>query len=215
MKLQPSLDREKTITFARQLDSKLYQTAPSFKTYADVHTLDERLKKIATRIVLTATRRPTAQRFAMARQKLLRKKVGDNMYKEIINLVNEITKIRETNDLWTAVIQKKVVTNGESSSSHSAFALMPSELRGIYFGPRLVVATKHLFAKTSSLERERVEKPDWEEMLQEARDNVAIFRKFEAEINIGRGERIDYCTSFGCCLSRYPSQEHRIDNTNS
>jgi len=101
----------------------------------DKLTFDERLAKTAARIVIAIRRRTSVQHFAEGRRKLLRKKVGDIMYKEIMNLAKEIAEIRETNDIWTAVIQKN-----ESCSCHTASELMPPALRGVYFGSRLVVA---------------------------------------------------------------------------
>eukprot|EP00957_Ditylum_brightwellii_P070757 5377578-Ditylum_brightwellii.AAC.1 len=206
MKLQPSLDKEKAFALARKIDSILYQSAPSFEIYADELTFDERLTKIATQIIIASRRRTSAHHFAGVRRKLLRKKVGDTVYKEIMNIVKEITEIRETSNIWTAVIQKKVVTNDGSSSCYTASELIPPGLRGIYFGSRLVVATAHLVAKTSSLEPERVDKLDWEKMLEEARENVASFRKFEADTKASIGEGIRPCTSFGCCFARYPQK---------
>jgi len=106
----------------------------------DKLTFDERLAKTAARIVIAIRRRTSVQHFAEGRRKLLRKKVGDIMYKEIMNLAEEIAEIRETNDIWTAVNQKKVATNDGSCSCHTASELMPPALRGVYFGSRLVVA---------------------------------------------------------------------------
>mmetsp|Transcript_34172 Transcript_34172/g.50173 ORF Transcript_34172/g.50173 Transcript_34172/m.50173 type:complete len:84 (+) Transcript_34172:74-325(+) len=56
----------------------------------DELTFDGCLAKIATQILLPTRRQTSVQHFAEARQKLLRKKVGDIMYKEIMNLVKEI-----------------------------------------------------------------------------------------------------------------------------
>ena len=62
MKLQPSLNKTKAVTLARKIDSILYQGAPSLETYADELTFDERLAKIATRIVVAARRQTSSQR---------------------------------------------------------------------------------------------------------------------------------------------------------
>mmetsp|Transcript_34982 Transcript_34982/g.52848 ORF Transcript_34982/g.52848 Transcript_34982/m.52848 type:complete len:132 (-) Transcript_34982:247-642(-) len=128
------------------------------------------------------------------------------MYKEIMNLAKEIAEIRETNDIWTAVIQKKIVMNDGPCSCHTTSELMPPALRGVYFGSRLVVAISNLVAKTSSLEPERVDKLDWEKMLEEARKNVASFRKFKADTKASAGGGSRSCTSFGCCFARYPQK---------
>eukprot|EP00565_Helicotheca_tamesis_P008261 CAMPEP_0185735782 /NCGR_PEP_ID=MMETSP1171-20130828/26219_1 /TAXON_ID=374046 /ORGANISM="Helicotheca tamensis, Strain CCMP826" /LENGTH=264 /DNA_ID=CAMNT_0028406209 /DNA_START=74 /DNA_END=868 /DNA_ORIENTATION=+ len=211
MSLQPSLGREKAMILGKQLDAKLYQSAPSFQMYADKYTLDERLKKLATRVILAASRRSTATCFAGERRKLLRKKVGEGLYTEIMDHFQEIVKIRETNDTWTSVIQSKPIMSNGSETNISISKLMPSALRGIYFGPRLFEATKQLIAKTSSLQPERVENFNWEEMLQEARDNIAVFRDFEAVTKASEPESSGgFCTKFGCSAS-YPRKRQRID----
>lgn len=196
--LQPSLDPMKASALAQTLDTKLYKASPTFETYSDPATLEDRLKVVATQIGLqlrSKSKRDLLGRnkcFVDERREMLRKKVGDELYHEVFDLVEEIKAIRKTNSTWTTAMPSSCSQGDRIQHEKQASDSMPPTLTAIYFRTRLVEAEAALMAKTLSLQPERVDGVRWEELVKEARENVTAFRKMEKEAKLsGKGK-------FGC-----------------
>lgn len=199
--LSPDLDPQKGAALAEGLDRKLFESSPTFEAYANTDTLDYRLKALATGICLQLKHKRQASAisrcFVEERKKLLLKRVGSSLYDEIFHLVDEIEKIRRTDNDWTASWTKRK----ESEDAQLAAETVPPVIRAVYFGNNGIVnAVRHLTASSKeSLDAKMIEEVDWEALVEEARD--ILFRFYDAEREAkATGKAMLGCNNGTCCF---------------
>jgi len=188
-----SIDLQKAAFVSLLLEHQLFIASSSFEAYADMNTFNKRLEQVVSLNISKINEHGKWNKdFVKARHQLLRKKVGKKLYNDIVMLVNEIKIIRKTNMTWTKVIPKiknEVVEGVDRTAKH----LLPPELYAIYFGCRLMTAEAQISVKSISIRSETVEFYDWEELVKEAKKNVAAFRKIESNAETHG------LSGFGCC----------------
>ena len=131
---------------------------------------------------------------AKKRYCLLRLTVGSNIYKEVNQAVHDIISIRATSKAWTTL-------NLFSPDGLTAKDVMPPEMKYVYFESKLVSAFFELSLKTSTFQPQQVDKYQWIELLNEAKQNLIAFRKIEKEAKEKGGGKF-MCMSGMCALRK-------------
>ena len=195
---------------ARVMEGLLFKSANSIESYADMNTLEMRLKGVASLLLRCKLNQPKIN-YSVKRRNLLQKQIGEEKFFEIERIVHEINTIRSTSNAWTFVFSgtRKQPDSTTPNAKYlrviptqsAASEMMPPALYKLYFDTRLPQAWGCLDAKTCSLESERVTEPRWESLLIDAKEAVASFRMLESEVtsNVPESELSKFgCGSSGC-----------------
>ena len=111
---------------------------------------------------------------------LLRLKVGNDNYKEIISTVNKVKEIRRTSKAW-------INLDFHSWEGFSLKQVMPKPIHDIYFKNDLVDAFSNLSKQNMSNLEEVITRTPWTKYLDSAKKNLLEYDILEAKHKKCRG----------------------------
>jgi hypothetical protein len=148
---------------AQLLEKNLFNNAHHFEQYADVSTLDSRIR-LAALACLSRCRVKKIQK--RSRRQTLYKTLGEAKYQEVCDLVNAIQDLRaqlaESLRCKTRCETRLVILGQQA---------MPPAVRNLFFSTQLIVATENIPLNRIELEK-------WDTMIEQARGNIEAFQKW-------------------------------------
>lgn len=150
-------------SLAQILEKNLYNNAHHFEEYADVSTLNERIRLAALAFV---SRRHLKKDQKSNRHQILLKALGEKKYQEVCGLVKSIQDLRVQGAqslLCTTRCETKLVIPGQRT--------MPSAVRNLFFDTKIVKATE----KTPL---DQIELEKWDALIEQARANIEAFQEW-------------------------------------
>lgn len=147
---------------AQLLEKNLFNNAHDFEQYADVSTLDSRIR-LAALACLSRCRVKKIQK--RSRRQTLYKTLGEAKYQEVCDLVEAIQDLRAqvAESLRCNRCKTRLVILGQQA--------MPPAVRNFFFSTQLVVATENT-------PLDRIEPEKWDTMIEQARGNIEAFQEW-------------------------------------
>lgn len=148
---------------ATAMEKRLYDNAPSFEEYADMSTLNSRLRVAAMSIL---SRRQLKKRSKESRQVILEAKLGKSMYERLCSLVKAVLDLRSQ-----VGASLGCRTCCETNLDIPAGEKMPSAVRNLFYHTQLVESFR-------SSPIELLHCLDWGVMIEQARNIVEDFQEW-------------------------------------
>lgn len=151
---------------AKKLEALLFHNAPTFEIYADVETLDSRIRLAA--IALVSRQRLKKAQEKKDRHQALIKALGEDKYQEVCDTVKAVQDLRlrgAASCRCTATVCQKQIKPIPGQR------VMPTAVRNFFFETNLIDAAENTpLDKVSSL--------DWDDMVSQARENMSAFQEW-------------------------------------
>lgn len=144
----------------------MFHNAPTFEIYADVATLDSRIRLAA--IALVSRQRLKKAQEKKDRRQALQKALGETKYQQVCDTVKAVQDLRlrgaaSCRCTTTCCQAKKMSIPGQR--------VMPSAVRNLFFETELIDA-----AETTPLDK--IPTLDWDTMISQARANMKAFEEW-------------------------------------
>lgn len=159
------------------VERHLYSTSRSIQAYADKKTLNSRLRLV----LVTLSRRRMSRAQRSQRHAVLRKKMGEKLYKEVIDTIAQIQTLR-----LTRIARDCPSCQGGSCTLRStgnvqvrvieAQTRPPSPVRRLFFETRLCPAFET--AETTPVDQPR--DLDWTTLVQQAKKSLHDYKQWES-----------------------------------
>jgi hypothetical protein len=170
--------RKKIGLLSRVIEAKLYRSSPSLAQHADPETLMEKFYALMARTTLMRERvlmdrkKFSPKNLGSTRndyQLLLRVYVGESLYDQIQEASYRLSLLRAECVNLSLGRGINMHTLEPYVGERLAENMVPHALRKLYFNCRLLKSLGALNVHTKAVEMNRVTKPDWKDLLHEAK----------------------------------------------
>lgn len=195
----PSIDETEAKQLARKLSS--LKAIQRIKENRGNH---DRLKAFFKKLLRLAESKRHSNTL-ISRHKQLMTIVGEATCNDVISTVQEIKEIRFKSGLWIKFSEEFCRTHQDRSKNGkleeervSAAKTIPRPMFDVYFRIRLVEAMQLVDSKPV-VSLEVIRGIDWEDLLQDAKEKLAAYRKFETafkSVDEELSTKCGFCSSF-------------------